>query len=34
VAKTEGISLKLRAVPLIEMIKRCQKADAEIVWGV
>jgi hypothetical protein len=33
-AKEEGISLRLRAVPLIEMIKRCHKADAEIVWGV
>jgi hypothetical protein len=34
VAKTEGISLKLRALPFIEMIKRCHKADKEIVWGV
>lgn len=33
-AKAEGIPLRLRAVPLIEMIKRCHKADAEIVWGV
>jgi hypothetical protein len=30
----EGISLRQRAVPFIEMIKRCQKADKEIVWGV
>lgn len=30
----EGISLRLRAVPFIEMIKRCQRADREIVWGV
>jgi hypothetical protein len=34
VAKTEGISLKLRALPFLEMIKRCHKADKEIVWGV
>lgn len=33
-AKPEGITLKLRALPFIEMIKRCQKADKEIVWGV
>jgi hypothetical protein len=30
----EGISLRQRAVPFIDMIKRCQKADKEIVWGV
>lgn len=30
----EGISLRLRALPFIEMAKRCQKADKEIVWGV
>ena len=30
----EGISLRQRALPFIEMIKRCQKADREIVWGV
>jgi hypothetical protein len=30
----EGISLRQRAVPFIEMIRRCQKADKEIVWGV
>ncbi len=30
----EGISLRQRAVPFIEMIKRCQKAEKEIVWGV
>jgi hypothetical protein len=34
VAKTEGISLKLRALPFVEMIKRCHQADKEIVWGV
>ena len=30
----EGISLRQRALPFIEMIKRCQKEDKEIVWGV
>ena len=30
----EGISLRQRAVPFIEMIKRSQKAEMEIVWGV
>lgn len=34
VPRFEGISLRQRAVPFIEMIKRCQKADKEIVWGV
>ena len=30
----EGIALRQRALPFIEMIKRCQQADREIVWGV
>ncbi|NVO05407.1 MAG: DUF1840 family protein, partial [Rhodoferax sp.] len=30
----EGISLRQRAVPFIEMIKRSHKAEKEIVWGV
>lgn len=30
----EGISLRQRAVPFIDMIKRCHKAEKEIVWGV
>ena len=30
----EGVSLRQRAVPFIDMLKRCQQADAEIVWGV
>lgn len=32
--KFDGVSLRQRAVPFIDMLKRCQKADAEIVWGV
>lgn len=30
----EAVSLRQRAHPLIEMLKRCEKAGAEIVWGV
>jgi hypothetical protein len=30
----EGVSLRQRAVPFIEMIRRCHKAEKEIVWGV
>lgn len=30
----KGISLRQRAVPFIEMMRRCQKAEKEIVWGV
>lgn len=32
--RPEGISLRQRVTPLIAMIQRSQKADAEIVWGV
>ena len=32
--RAEGISLRQRAVPFIDMLKRCHKADKEIVWGV
>ena len=32
--KFDGVSLRQRAVPFIDMLKRCQKADVEIVWGV
>jgi len=30
----EAISLRQRAVPFIDMLRRCHKADKEIVWGV
>ena len=30
----ERVSLRQRAVPFIDMLKRCHKADMEIVWGV
>ena len=32
--KSEGVSLRQRAMPLVEMMKRCQQAGKEIVWGV
>jgi hypothetical protein len=32
--KAEDISLRQRATPFIDMLRRCQKADTEIVWGV
>ena len=30
----EAVSLRQRAHPLMEMLKRCEKEKAEIVWGV
>ena len=30
----EGISLRQRALPFIDMLQRCQRAEREIVWGV
>jgi hypothetical protein len=32
--RTEAISLRQRAVPFIDMLRRCHAADKEIVWGV
>ncbi|MBC7917380.1 MAG: DUF1840 domain-containing protein [Rhodoferax sp.] len=32
--RAEGISLRQRAAPFIDMLKRCHHADKEIVWGV
>ncbi len=32
--KMEGISLRQRAQPMIEMLRRCHKAGKEVVWGV
>lgn len=31
---TEGVSLRQRAAPFIDMLRRCQDAGKEIVWGV
>ena len=30
----EAVSLRQRAHPLIEMLRRCESANADIVWGV
>lgn len=30
----EGVSLRQRATPFVDMLRRCAKADVEIVWGV
>ena len=30
----DGVTLRQRALPFIEMLQRCQKADKEVVWGV
>ncbi len=30
----EAITLRHRASPLIEMLRRCEQAAADIVWGV
>ena len=32
--KFEAVSLRQRAVPFIDMLKRCAKEQKEIVWGV
>lgn len=33
-ARADSVSLRQRAVPFIEMLRRCQQAGKEIVWGV
>ena len=30
----EGVSLRQRALPFIDMLRRCEQAGKEIVWGV
>ena len=30
----ETVTLHQRAAPLLEMLRRCEKAEREIVWGV
>jgi hypothetical protein len=32
--KFDSVSLRQRALPFMEMLRRCEKAGAEIVWGV
>lgn len=34
VAAADRVTLHQRAVPFIDMLKRCQAAGKEIVWGV
>ena len=34
VPRAGGISLRKRAYPFIDMLRTCQKAGKEIVWGV
>ncbi|HRH05059.1 MAG TPA: DUF1840 domain-containing protein [Burkholderiaceae bacterium] len=33
-AASDAVPLRQRALPFIELLKKCHKADAEIVWGV
>ena len=32
--RAEGISLRQRAVPFVDMLRRAEKAGEDIVWGV
>ena len=32
--RSDGVALRQRAVPFIDMLKRCHKAGKEVVWGV
>lgn len=32
--KFDQVSLRQRAVPFIDMLRRCHKAGKEVVWGV
>ena len=34
VPEFEPIGLRHRSVPLLDMIRRCEGAEVEIVWGV
>lgn len=34
VPEADRVSLRQRAVPFIDMLRRCHRAEAEIVWGV
>ncbi|MDE2617226.1 MAG: DUF1840 domain-containing protein [Burkholderiales bacterium] len=34
VPEPESVSLRQRATPFIDMLRRCEKAGKEIVWGV
>jgi len=30
----DGVSLRMRAAPFIEMLQHCMREDTEVVWGV
>lgn len=32
--RLDAVSLRQRAVPFLDMLRRCEKAGKEIVWGV
>lgn len=32
--RSESITLRQRALPLIDMLRRCEKVGKEVVWGV
>ncbi len=32
--RADSVQLRQRAAPFVDMLKRCQKAGKEIVWGV
>ena len=32
--RTDAVSLRQRVVPFLGMLRRCQQANKEIVWGV
>ena len=32
--RLDAVSLRQRAVPFLDMLRRCEKAGQEIVWGV
>jgi cyclopropane-fatty-acyl-phospholipid synthase len=32
--RSDTVTLRQRAVPFIDMLKQCQRAEKEIVWGV
>ena len=32
--RLEAVSLRQRAVPFLDMLRRCEEAGKEIVWGV
>lgn len=33
-ASTDAVPLRQRALPFVELLKKCHRAQAEIVWGV